>query len=132
MQIIEESWDGARQHESERTATSTADVDTAIDRLDGARRNLVVLALPERSLSIGGGSGGRYVAHLTVGVDDAFYSIVDPQKSADATVDLMVGGQLSSFPARQCVDKAAVTEAARYFMEHDGAMSPAVPWEEQT
>jgi hypothetical protein len=60
-----ESYGGAP--DSQIAAATMEDVVAAISRLDGDSRNLLILKLPDCSISIGGGVGGAYVLMMLLG-----------------------------------------------------------------
>jgi Immunity protein Imm1 len=130
LDVLEEVWSQGRRKEEESQAEEPQQLVEAIGRLDGVTRDLLIFALPSSSLSIGGGRDGIYVAHFAVGVDDAFYNLVNPNASRERLINVRVGGQLGAYSARQCVDREAVTTAALYFAEH-GDMSSQLHWEKE-
>jgi len=130
IQVIEEIWSGSQRDERQYDAAEPADIITVIERLNGKDRNLIVFDRNDRSLTIGGGANGQYVGNMAIGIDEAFYNLIDPAKPADGIIKLVVGGQSSAYPAREVVDKPTVIAAALYFAEH-GDRSPDLIWEEQ-
>jgi len=69
------------------------------------------------------------VAFLALATDDAFFTLIDPDKPEDECIDLVVGGQRGSYPLRQCVDKATVIQAALYFCQL-GKPDPSLNWQD--
>jgi hypothetical protein len=104
---------------------------TAINNLNGRNKTLVyLLADGEKSFSVGGGNDGRYVAFLTIGVDDEFYNLVDLKQPDGLEMDVVTGGQRGTFAPKQVVGLETVLEAARQFAL-DGSMARSLAWEKQ-
>ena len=107
-----------------------ADVEVALERLDGAQRTLVLIELPSGpTLTVGGGPD-RFVAEVSES-DTVRWAAIH-QASDDSTIALVVGGQLVDYPARLCVDRHTVMEAARTFVRQDGARDPKLMWSRET
>jgi hypothetical protein len=63
--------------------------------LDGVKHTTAIFCANEdKHLTVSGGNGGRYIAFVTFGIDDAFHNLTDPTQPADQCVKLMTGGQL--------------------------------------
>ncbi len=106
---------------SEVSEPSAQQIKDAIVRLDGVERTVVTIdAEDEGYLSIGGGRDGRYIVSGTTN-DYTFHNLVEPgtqnddASGADVTVTMIVGGQLVSYSAAECVDYASAVKAAQTF-----------------
>src|SRR6516162_1028244 len=109
--IFEDDWSGVRNRGVEYQCAEPSQVVAAVRMLNGRNKTSVVLESDAgRSLTISGGNDGRYIAFVTVGVDDEFYNLVRPEEQS---LDVVTGGQLGSWSARQIVDIEAAIEAAR-------------------
>jgi hypothetical protein len=129
--IFEDNWSGVRTENIEYECSDIEQVITAIKKLNGRNKTEVHLeADGEKSFSVGGGNDGRYIAFVTIGVDDEFYNLVDLRQPEGQELDVKTGGQWGTYPPKQVVDFEAVLEAARQFAL-DGSMSPALVWEKQ-
>jgi hypothetical protein len=129
--IIEDNWSGVRNSDVEYECKNIEQVVAAIKKLDGRNKTSVYLqAGGEKSLTVSGGNDGRYVAFVTIGVDDEFFNLVDLRQPADQMLDVVTGGQRGAFPAKQVVGLETALEAARQFAS-DGSMSSSVTWEKQ-
>jgi hypothetical protein len=125
-----DKWVGPSDHGEELEAHSIRDIVSAIKNLNGRdRTNVILQSYKERSMTIGGGNEGRYIAFVTVDRDLKFYNLINP-KAADGTIDVVAGGQAGSFPARQVVDLRTVLKAAKYFAKF-GRREPSLKWERQ-
>jgi hypothetical protein len=129
--IVEDSWSGARSGEFEYECNNLRQIVAAVKKLNGHNKTSVYLqADGEKSLTVSGGNDGRYVAFVTVGVDDEFYNLVDLGRPEGQTLEVVAGGQTGAFPAKQCVGLETALEAARQFAL-DGSMAPSLAWERQ-
>jgi hypothetical protein len=127
--IIEEQYVGNRSETDEQPCADIRQIVAAIERLNGKDRSSVMFWIDDETiLSVGGGEQGGYVAFAALGGDDKLVTLIDPDKPLAAFVDLVVGGQRSTYPARQCVDKPMVVRAASYFCQF-GTSDPALCWE---
>ena len=105
------------------------EITSAICRLDGVTRTLVLIELSSgRTLTIGGGPD-RFVAELAE--DDLHRWCVVQPSSSEGSIDIVVGGQSVDYPAALCIDRQAVLEAARAFTSK-GRRSPKLEWSQQT
>ena len=130
--IAEDNWSGPYSNHIEYTCDNIDQVNAAIRNLNGRNKTEVYFHGDGKgSFSVGGGKDGRYMAFVTIGVDDEFHNLVDPTKSRDqAEVEIVTGGQAGLFPPKQCVTLEMALEAARQFAL-DGTMSPLLAWEKQ-
>lgn len=127
--IVEDDWIGVRSNHLEYECTSVEQVVAAIRKLNGQNKTTVVLQSSKNtSLTVSGGTEGRYCAFVTVGVDDAFYILVDPQQPEGVEYELVTGGQHVLLAARNCIDLETVLTAASQFAL-DGSLSPLSTWE---
>ena len=118
VKIIEERYIGNRAEVTEQEYSDAAQVISAIGEINGKDCTSIAFSTnDETAFSVGGGEGNRYVAFLALATDDAFFTLIDPDKPEDECIDLVVGGQRGSYPLRQCVDKATVIQAALYFCQ---------------
>jgi hypothetical protein len=129
--IVEDSWSGVRSGNVEYECNKMQQVVAAIKKLNGHNKTFVCLeADGEKSLTVSGGNDGRYVAFVTVGVDDEFYNLVDLGQPESQMLEVVTGGQKGAFSAKQCVGLETALEAARQFAL-DGSMAPLLAWEKQ-
>ena len=129
--IVEDDWSGVRSGEVEYECSNIEQVAAAIKKLNGRNKTSVYLqADGEKSLAVSGGNDGRYVAFVTIGVDDEFYNLVDLRQPEGQELDVVTGGQRGTFPTKQVVGLSTALEAARQFAL-DGSMSPSLTWEKQ-
>ena len=129
--IAEDNWSGNRNSAIEYECGNIEEVFTAIRNLNGRNKTEVqLLSDADRSMSISGGNEGRYITFLTIGVDDAFYNLVDLRRVAENMLDVVAGGQSGAFPAKQVLSLETVLDAARQFAQ-DGSMTGALTWERQ-
>src|SRR5438552_2128913 len=120
--IVEDNWSGVHSDDVETECGNIDQVVAAVKKLNGRNKTSVYLqADGAKSLTVSGGTNGRYVAFVTIGVDDEFYNLVDPQQPPDQVLNLKAGGQLGAYSAKQCVGFETVLEAARQFAL-DGSM----------
>ncbi|RQR28033.1 hypothetical protein DIE23_24980 [Burkholderia sp. Bp9143] len=130
VKIIEERYIGSRSEVTEQVYGDAAQVISAVEKLNGKdRTSIAFLMSDEATFSVGGGDGNQYVAFLAIDTDDTFFTLTDPDKSEHECVDLVVGGQRGSYPLRQCVDKAAVIQAALYFCQF-AKPDPSLNWQD--
>ena len=129
--IVEDDWSGVRSDDVETECDKIEQVVAAIKKLNGRNKTSVYLqADGEKSLTVSGGTDGRYVAFVTIRIDDEFYNLVDPQQPPDQMLEVKTGGQMGAYPAKQCVGLETVLEAARQFAA-DGSISRSLSWEKQ-
>jgi hypothetical protein len=104
---------------------SLRDIEAAIHSLDGAEHTLVVVELPSgQTITVGGGPT-RFVAEVADHSDRR--CVVDPG-ALEGTIELVVGGEVVTLPARVGVDREAALEAVRTFVSDSGARSPRLTW----
>jgi len=108
------------------------DVSKYLSLLDG-KTYTQILVLPdnkESSLLIGGGNHGLYVVTYTVGADEDFYNLINPNVNEDQEIELVTGGQAGFFLSKYCVDFNAALEALIFYLEI-GKRTPNLNWEKQ-
>ena len=128
--IVEDNWSGVRNGEIEYECKNVEQVVAAIRSLNGRNKTSVYLrGNGPQSLTVSGGNDGRYVAFVTIGVDDEFYNLVDVRRSGEL-LDVVTGGQMGKYPARECVGLETALDAACQFAI-DGRMSPSLTWQRQ-
>jgi hypothetical protein len=72
--IIADNWTGTESGEVQRRCANVDEVILAVKSLNGQNRTSVYLFGDGRqSLTISGGNSGRYLAFVTIGVDDEFF-----------------------------------------------------------
>lgn len=100
--------------------------------LDGKRHTqlLIISSSKNSSLLIGGGNRNLYVVTYTVGQDEDFYNLINPQRKGDEEIEIVTGGQAGMFPERYGVDFNAAADAAMFYIE-TGKRNPALIWELQ-
>jgi hypothetical protein len=129
--VVEDNWLGVRSNDVEYRCSDIEQIVAAIRKLNGRNKTSVYLqADGKMSLTVSGGNDGRYVAFLTIGIDDEFYNLVDLRQPEGQMLDIVTGGQGGVFPAKQCVGLETALAAARQFAI-DGSMSPSLAWEKQ-
>jgi len=129
--IVEDDWCGVRSDDVEYECSKIEQVVAAITKLNGGNKTSVYLQGDgENSLTVSGGNDGRYIAFVTIGVDDEFYNLVDLTQRDDQMLDVVTGGQRGTYPAKQCVGLRTAVQAARQFAL-DGSMSPSFAWQKQ-
>jgi hypothetical protein len=108
------------------------DVNWYLRELDGDEHTVIVIVPYNRksSLMIGGGNDGVYVVIYTVGVDDDFYNLTDPNKKGSKEITVIAGGQAGSQLEKYCVDLQTAVAAATYYVE-TGERNPSLSWELQ-
>ena len=104
-------------------------VTDAIHRLDGKEHTELIFSGDKRELTISGGNDGRYIAFISVNVDEAFYNLINPQGSTDVELRIVAGGQVGTYPSRVVVPLSDVLSAATGFYESGEV--PTLPWEKQ-
>lgn len=130
VKIIKERYIGNRAEVTELECGEATQVISAVEEMNGKNCTSVVFSMNDETVfSAGGGDGNRYVAFLAIATDDAFFTLIDPDKPEGECVDLVVGGQRGSYPLRQCVDKATVIQAALHFCQF-GKPDPSLNWQE--
>jgi hypothetical protein len=105
---------------------SLPDIETAVRCLDGVNHTLLVVELPSGATITVGGGPNRFVVEVAENETDR-WSVLDPRRP-EGRVHLVVGGELVDAPARLCVDREAVLEAVRTFVEGNGARSARLQW----
>ena len=131
IRVLEDSWSDGCCEEREYPCESIGQITAAIERLDGKNHtSLIITRDDDRSLTIAGGNDGRYMVFVTVGVDEAFFNLVDPSKTTDKHVEVVVGGQAGEPSERQCVTRDMAIKAAMDFVTR-GVMSEQLTWETQ-
>ena len=117
--------DGSRNDDA-----TLAQIEAAIQRLDGDQRSLVMVELSSgQTLTIGGGPE-QFVAEVAES-DTSRFAVIDP-RAGDSSVDLVVGGQLVDYPARVCIKRDAALCAARTFVQESGVRTPDLTWSVET
>ena len=102
----------------------------AVRRLNGKNTTMVTMELEGKRLCIAGGTKGRYVAELTYGIDDAFYTLLhsrEPVKPGGSEVELVTGQQAVTAPGREVLDLRTVMKAVEHFANH-GTMCSTLIW----
>ena len=122
-------WQGVNKRDTEVDDPAWSDVESAIRALNNRNLNDVYLQ-PDRTdsetyLCVGGGAG-RYIASGAVN-NAAFPTLVDPLRSREPKVILMVGGQPGDYPSNWVVDLQSALRAAKSFYDA-GGFSSDVNW----
>jgi hypothetical protein len=121
---------GARNLGKEARNPALEQALNAVQSLDGKKYTELILVGEGRNLTISGGNDGRYIAFISINEDEAFHNLLNPGETSTAEVDVVAGGQLGSFPARQVVTLPMVVAAAKEFFE-TGKSSDELTWETQ-
>ncbi len=105
-----------------------ADIEGAIERLDGETCTLLILGIgdPVPHMAIGGGKDGRYIVYATED-NESFSSLVNPN-AAKGKFYLTAGGQEGEYELKMCVGLSAALRAARTYAE-TGQCDAALNWE---
>ncbi|AXF19442.1 histidine kinase [Burkholderia pyrrocinia] len=129
INVIEETYIGNCSHATKARCDNTTQAIAAVDRLNGRDRSTVAFEASDGTvMTIGGGNRGWYVVFIASHIDAALLSLTTPEAPADETIELVAGGQRGSYPARDCVDRATVAQAAAYFISCGGA-DPGLCWQ---
>ncbi|WP_369157310.1 Imm1 family immunity protein [Candidatus Thiodiazotropha sp. LNASS1] len=130
--IYEDDWSGVKSLDAEYTCADFNQVESAIRRLNGKNKTMVVISssVNNKALSIAGGNDGKYIAYLAVDVDDKLYNLTSGEEKAEKYCDIVAGGQSGSYPVNQCLDILTIIKACRYFTIY-GEMDPDLIWELQ-
>ena len=113
-------------------ATTWADVETVLRRLDGfrhddARLDYLVDGVAVASLILGGGEDERVVVCLYLAGADYPLHLIDPAQG-EGLVTQSVGGQETPLPGKFYVPLEMALQAASYFYQHRAA-DPTLLWE---
>ena len=129
MNLTVNTWDGPIVHSDENNAPTTADIQAAIARLDGAATSEVSLTQedPFAYFTVGGGPELYLVTGETD--DEEILQLTEPG-AGDETVPLVCGGQLADFARRDLVDREAATRVLTRFLEN-GDHDSSLPWDVQ-
>jgi hypothetical protein len=120
-------WVGATNR-SERPPWRSVEQSLAfVDQLNGKTRTQVVFQGDGRSLIVGGGNDGRYSV-LTIGDDEAFYTLTTAQQHPGKEVLMVAGGQAGAYPAEQAVSLSEVKTAVEEFVK-SGEPAAALVWQ---
>lgn len=126
--LSEEEWTGSALKPIVHEDWTPALAQAALERLDGRRLTQLQLDVGEhRSMLVGGGAG-RFSVMICVDVDRELHTLLEPGKLSTQHEDLLVGGQLGSFPANQIVSTATALAAIQYF-HGAGEPSPQLSWQ---
>jgi hypothetical protein len=123
------TWDGPIVHSDENNAPTTADIQAAIARLDGAATSEVSLTQedPFAYFTVGGGPKLYLVTGETA--DEEILQLTEPGVG-DETIPLVCGGQLADFARHDLVDREAATRVLTRFLEN-GDYDSTLPWDVQ-
>ena len=129
--LLAPRWHDGTYDEHQVHEPSWADVEAAIRALNGRDLNDLYLNLDDPTwMGIGGGDG-KYLVSATFGLGtghERHFVACDRTKTASRPTNIVVGGQLSDYPAHQIVDLKIALAAARTFV-HNGSLSDDVDWE---
>lgn len=155
--LSSDEWDETGRHYDPRETDTPgeAEVEAAIQRLDGRRWTVVTLeASDERYMGIGGGSDGRYLVFVAGPAqpetdlasaageaetdadetdEDTVYVLLAPNAEhipAEAEARLYIAGEETIHPLRHCVDLDTALRAAHTYAE-TGALDPTLTWERE-
>ncbi len=113
------------------SASTWADVEQALRRLDGFRHDDAILKYAEGTADeacfiLGGGEDGRVVVGVQLAGADYPLHLIDPTQNAAQTTQ-SVGGQETPLPGMFNVPLALALHAAHYFYQHRAA-DPVLQW----
>jgi hypothetical protein len=105
-------------------------IESAIRRLDGNHRSIVIIGQldPETDfMGIGGGKDGVYRCFVYDRQGREF-AVIDPSKPPDKLVDILMG-QKTSVSLQECIDLDTVLLAAKSYAE-SGQLEKKLTWKE--
>lgn len=124
-----ENWVGNQNQEILKPAQNWAEIQVAIEALDGDRNTLVTLETEsEAHMAIGGGAG-KYIVYATF--DNKNFRYLVDRSQTPTTETVVVGGQEGTYSAQQCVDLPTTLKAAQSFAE-SGKIEASVVWEQDS
>jgi len=129
MKLVSDYWvDVIAKHE-EIENPDWSQVQQAICRLDADVRTAVTVSLEDGSHIGVGGGGGRFMVFYGTAFteDEAYFTLIDPNKSEIEEENLVTGGQPGIFPANKIVNLEFALRAAQTFFE-TGRRDPELSW----
>jgi len=129
--IYEDFWEGNKCSDIEYPCNDTSQVTKAINQLNGKQKTMLILTSNKqnKSLTISGGNNSRYIAYMTVGIDDEFFNLTNKETTNEQDdCEVVAGGQSGVYPIKQCLNLELIIEAGIYFSE-TGDMKPELIWE---
>ena len=122
-------WTGGRRSDTEIDAPSWSDVEAAVRELNNRNLNDIYLCArdshPETFLAIGGGAGQYIVSGAIEG--EVFPTVIDPERSAEPRIRLMVGGQLGDYPGNYVIGLESALLAAKSYYD-TGSFDGPIKW----
>lgn len=112
----------------ERYGPTWPDIESAIRRLDGAHRSIVILGKDDPEIDfmgIGGGADGVYRCFV-VTEDGREAALLNPHEPGTEVREVFMG-QLTAVSAQECLSLEIVLEAARTYAQ-TSQMHPALTW----
>lgn len=130
--IYEDEWSGVYCKDIEYECSDFEQVELAIRKLNGKNKTMVILSSTKdhKTLTIGGGNDGRYIAYLSINTDDKFYNLINNDKNSFGQCDIVAGGQSGAYPSKQCLTINMVMDACKIFSLY-GKKNPDAIWELQ-
>jgi hypothetical protein len=115
------------ESESAMESPSWEQIECALLRMDGSKVTFVGVKgdRPDASITVGGGSDGKYVVCATYD-NLRFFTAVNPQ-ATPGKILMVAAGQPSEFDLEKCVDQAAALRALRTFA-WTGELDKSVKW----
>ncbi|MET1081145.1 MAG: hypothetical protein ABWY06_24325 [Pseudomonas sp.] len=125
--MCEGEWSGGELRCVESGDWTPGRAKAALERLDGRRRTQVQFSVGAGRCMMVGGGANRFSVIMSVDVDRALHTRVDPAKSDARGEDLRIGGQLDCFPQSQNVSKDMALAAIEHFYA-EGEAAPGLTW----
>jgi len=114
--VYRDHWDCGVDCGVEKFDPSWEEVKALILELDGDEKTLLTFGdADEDGSDYMGIGGGRYILYLSYNDEEQVMILTDPDADPQAEVELVTGGQLGRFDARECVPLDAVLTAAETY-----------------
>lgn len=117
--------------EKEQYNPSWPDIESAIRRLDGVHRSIVIIGKDDPEIDfmgIGGGANGLYRCFV-VTAEGNEVTLLNPDESSDQIIDIFMG-QRTKVLAKECLHLSVVLAAAQSYAQNS-QMNPALLWQER-
>jgi len=121
--------DGPEDSSSDEVKNPTwADIEAAIQRLNGDTRTLLILGIgapPVPHMAIGGGQDGKYILYATAD-NLSFRTLINPHATT-GKCSLVAGHQRGEYELKLCVGLSDVLQAAKTYAE-TGELDSRLQW----
>jgi hypothetical protein len=126
--LFEEWYVHNKLQRTEIARPSPSDISAAIGRMDGKQRTMILIDDGAgRLLTVGGGNEGNFVVEIAEHIDKNFLLLTRRDRSDDAEVKLVVGGQCAFYSLRHCCNEDEANSAAASFLD-TGALPVHLFW----